>query len=363
MKGGVYRYGKRWCVRYGRDVQRWFRGEQEAERFLTRLRYDDDHGQFDPLDWKARSPYAFGYLAEQYLEEKLAQGLRAPGKVKLHINRAADYFGESNVKNIKRRDIKAWLGSLEVKDKTKANYVSTLANFFKWCVDEEIIGAHQVPTIPKVEYELAYRRIISLEVQSQIVDWIAENEDEKVWLAIDMLRTYVALRPGDFRNVREVDVSLQQAALIIWRPTKSKQGRKVVPLIEEHIRAAADFKQRYPAHPDMPFFRHHKPNRGGVRPDDPWGHEVMYRAWKRACKSLGVEGVDLYGGTRHSSTTALALELGGDEVKKVTQHGSSKAFARYCQAENVATMPATTRLREMQGVTKVLQLKKESNND
>ena len=48
------------------------------------------------------------------------------------------------------------------------------------------------------------------------------------------------------------------------------------------------------------------------------------------CKRLGVEGVDLYGGTRHSSARALLKKYSPDEIKRYgTLHRTSKAFERY----------------------------------
>jgi hypothetical protein len=37
----------------------------------------------------------------------------------------------------------------------------------------------------------------------------------------------------------------------------------------------------------------------------PFGEKYLYKWWKRTCANLGIEDVDLYSGTRHSSATAL----------------------------------------------------------
>ena len=49
--------------------------------------------------------------------------------------------------------------------------------------------------------------------------------------------------------------------------------------------------------------------------------------------NLGVEDVDLYGGTRHSSTTALREHYTFEEVKEATVHATNKAFERYYQMD------------------------------
>jgi hypothetical protein len=49
---------------------------------------------------------------------------------------------------------------------------------------------------------------------------------------------------------------------------------------------------------------------------------------------LGViEGVDLYGGTRHSTATALGRELSPEQIKAGTLHKTNQAFKRYFQSK------------------------------
>jgi hypothetical protein len=64
-----------------------------------------------------------------------------------------------------------------------------------------------------------------------------------------------------------------------------------------------------------------------------FGPRYLYRWWKRACKEVGVEDVDLYGGTRHSTVTALSKSLTPEEIKKGTMHSTNKAFERYFQKQ------------------------------
>ena len=44
--------------------------------------------------------------------------------------------------------------------------------------------------------------------------------------------------------------------------------------------------------PDLYFFRHGKGYLGGQR----FGKDLLYQHWKRACRNLGIENVDLYMG-------------------------------------------------------------------
>jgi hypothetical protein len=54
----------------------------------------------------------------------------------------------------------------------------------------------------------------------------------------------------------------------------------------------------------------------------------------KACKNLGIEGVDLYGGTRHSSARALRQYCSPEEIRRATMHSTNKAFERYFQMES-----------------------------
>jgi hypothetical protein len=53
----------------------------------------------------------------------------------------------------------------------------------------------------------------------------------------------------------------------------------------------------------------------------------------KACTNLGIDGVDLYGGTRHSSARALRMHRTPEEIKRATMHTTNKAFERYFQIE------------------------------
>ena len=50
--------------------------------------------------------------------------------------------------------------------------------------------------------------------------------------------------------------------------------------------------------------------------------------------NLGIEGVDLYGGTRHSSASALRAYRTPEEIRRATMHSTNKAFNRYFAMES-----------------------------
>ena len=113
--------------------------------------------------------------------------------------------------------------------------------------------------------------------------------------------------------------------------------------------------------PQVKFFRHH----GGVsgcRDGQLFGGKLFYKWWKRACTDLGIEDLDLYGGTRHSTTTALAKAVGKDGARKASQHETNKAFDRYCQAHEDNTFQYV-KIAETLKKGEVIEFKKKGMNE
>jgi hypothetical protein len=67
----------------------------------------------------------------------------------------------------------------------------------------------------------------------------------------------------------------------------------------------------------------------GVVEGAPFGIKYFYKWWVKACANLGIEGVDLYGGTRHSSVRALREFHSPEEIKRAAMSETNKAFERY----------------------------------
>jgi len=102
----------------------------------------------------------------------------------------------------------------------------------------------------------------------------------------------------------------------------------------------------------MPFSRHIK-SRGG------FGVNLLRKAWRRAAEKVGLFGVSLYPGTKHTTATETAQLL----CKQAALEASgltNKAFERYCQAEKDSAFETVTALREqMTGKVIKLDIKKD----
>ncbi|MCP4141927.1 MAG: hypothetical protein GY755_16905, partial [Chloroflexi bacterium] len=134
-------------------------------------------------------------------------------------------------------------------------------------------------------------------------------------------------------KIKEKDIDLNHGVLTIYYPTKSKNKIKTVRLLDHHIDGFKELKKDFSALPQVSFFRHH----GGiksVKPNQVFGQKYFKKWWDKACHELGVIGLDLYGGTRHTTTTEIARQAGSDNARKASAHETNKAFDRYCQFQD-----------------------------
>lgn len=324
---------KKFIVRFGRHIQRQFNNYKDAARFLNGLRFKTDEGTFDVKDYSSDKPYSFYLQSEKYLKRK--RNLKSFKEKKRHIKVAQEYFIEANVKYITAADIDDYLFDIEnISEKTRANYASCLHDFFKWIKKRGVIK--DVPDFPVIDFELGWRTLTDRETQQAILDKVYEMtgaKNPKVWFGIELLSTYVNLRPGDLFKIREKDIDLKYGDITIHYPTKKKNNLKTVRLIPEHVEIFKQLKEEFKAVPELLFFRHH----GGVKSvkvNQPFGEKYFYKAWKAACEKLNVDGLDLYGGTRHTSTTEIKKRAGEKNAKEATEHGTDRAFRRYCQYQS-----------------------------
>jgi len=306
-----------------------------AAQFLNGLRFKTCEGTFDPRDYQASKPYSFINLSKKYLKRK--QHLKSYKEARRHIEVAQDYFGDRNVKEINGADIEDYLYSIEgISEKTRANYMSRISDFWKWILRRQVINLAQMPVFPEIKYELGYRTITDMDTQEAIIQKVFDMTSDlnpKIWLGIDLLASYVNLRPGDLLKLREADVDMVHGELTFHYPTKRKNKLKKTRLLDHHIEIIAELKEMHPALPGVLFFRHH----GGVqsvKSDQPFGPKYLKTRWDDACRALGIEGLDLYGGTRHTTTTEIARRAGTANARKASAHETNKAFDRYCQYQD-----------------------------
>lgn len=323
---------RKYVVRYGKITKR-FNNYPAALQFITGLRFQEGSGQFDARDYQVKGkPLAFDKLADEWL--KVKEGQVRPGSMpplRNAIRRASAMWGESNIKSIKYAQIEDLFKNLVLASKTKKNTMDALKQFWVWVAER-----YDIPYIkrwPRLgPSEMKFRKTVSIFDQEAILNEVyklASPTRIRAWIGIKWLCTYISIRPGEMIKLREGDIDRQRGLLIVPSPIAKERRPKVIPLLDEDREILA----RLPlAFPEMPFFRHEM-NAGTKDAGKKFGPNRFYRDWKTACAALGLEGVDLYGGTKHSTAMGLRDVATYEEVRKMTGHTTNKAFDRYLQLE------------------------------
>lgn len=316
---------------YFKSVSKRFKSYEEAARFLTGLRFKADEGSYKAKDYRGDLPLSFRKLAEQWLKLQKPEVKPATfSKNKCHLNKAVDYWNDRNVSSFKKRDFQLFLNdSLEgYSSKSKHNYLADIKQFFQWLLDNDDL--EKMPKFPKINFTLARRNTIDKETQDRIIDEVyrlAKPVNIKIFIGIRFLACYFNTRPGELLQVKEKDIDLEQKRILIRH---SKTGEeKFIFLLPQDVELLQDFPKGIgDLYKDLYFFRH---TRGikGVQENKRFGKHFFYDYWKRACKNLGIENVDLYGGTRHSSVQGLRKFLSPEQIKLASGHTTNKAFERY----------------------------------
>lgn len=312
-------------------TERRFTNYDEAQRFLVGLRFKIQEGSFDARDYKTDNPLGFSNLAARWLEIKQEQiAEKSWNNLNNYINKASALWGNRNIKDIGYAEIEDFLfkSLKDLSSKSRANASSVLHSFWIWLGRRRILHASQIPDWPEVSFELSFRKTITKDAQESVLSElqkISAPVNPRIWIACKWLSTYFSIRPGELIAIKEGEIAIDgdEGYLVIPHPKEKKP--KIVPLIDEDI---ALIKSLPRAFPDLPFFRHTR-SIGGCKQGEQFGPRYLYKWWKKACANLKIYGVDLYGGTRHSTVIHLGQWFTPEELKAASFHSTNKAFERY----------------------------------
>jgi integrase len=332
-------------VKFGRRTSRRFNNYKygNARQFLEGLRFKKYEGSYDHRDYEKDSPLSLCVQSKRWLLTKQGKSKKYLSNLNRWMEMAKSEWGpRRNVKDVRYGDIEDLVLRQSVSDKTKADMVACYSQFFKWIAKRE---GTRPPEMPEIEYKLGWRNLIDMETQKRIIDEVERIcPNPRVWIGIKWLATYVAIRPQEMWLLKEKHINID--GYIVLPPDITKEGTpKLVPMLEEDIEL---YESLPTSLPDLPFFRRHR----GKWVKNPCQHissRAFYRWWKKACSNLGIENVDLYGGTRHSSTSALSEYFTEDEIQDSTQHKTNKAFRRYFRANAEPKRNIYTKISQLRG--------------
>lgn len=342
------------CTARFKGAHRTYDKYDEAFRFLNGLRWQDDNKSFDIRDWQKDQPLGFNTLAKQWLQIRKNQ-VRCYRNLTYHIRLASDCLGNRNIRDVQYSALEDFFHSLptSLSGKTKKNIFTTLHSFFVWIKKREGI---EIPEFPEIKYELGWRNTVTKEVQEQIIEEvkrISYHINPKIWFGIFLLACFPRVRPGELRLVKEGDIDINLG--IIWiRHTKEGKEKKIF-LLEEDIKFV---KSCQTALPHIPFFRH-LPKRKGVsrkyyeKSGGIFGPDLFLKWWNRACAILGVKGVPLYPGTKHSTATAALDQMTPEEVQLYLTGHASNSFYRYLIIDRQRQVEASRKIRPKADVVRL----------
>ncbi len=349
---------KKFIIRFGRSLTKRCSSYEEAERFLTGLRFENDKGTFDIRDYRKENPLGFENLANKWLDQKKRTNVKAK-TIQSYTNfmdKAIEAWGQRNIKTIGTGEVEDFLladhinprTKRPISDKTRHNMKSCLHQFFSWACRREKTLVQ--PEFPEITFELGWRNIVTIEKQQAIIEEvkrISYDIEPKVWLGIKLLATYIKIRPGEMRNVRERDINLESGFIHIPHPKEgSKKQGKFAFLDEEDIALIKSCPRSID--PNLFFFRH-EVKRSGVKAGEQFGPKYFKKWWDKACENLGIKGVDLYGGTKHSTATALGASLTPEQIKRGgTGSATNKAFERYFQPRRAESEIVVSEIKQLQ---------------
>ena len=333
----------KFIVRYGRKICKRFTSYEAATQFLTGLRFQEGSGQFDARDYQVKAkPLSFGRLAEEWLEVKRATlRPKAHQPVRNAMEKAGKAWGDANVKSITYAHIEDFINGLQAAPKTKKNTLDALKQFWKWAeVRYDIKPMKAWPNLGAIEMKM--RKTISTAEQEMVLTKVKEMagpHQQKIWLAIKWLMVYNNVRPGELVFLVEGNMDYETGLLLLPSNTKERKP-KFIELLDDDIELLNLFPKE---HPSMPFFRH----MGGPYAGQQFGPQLLWKYATKAAEAMGIQGVDLYGMTKHSTVTNMLEVATPDEIMETTGHETSKAFRRYLQV-------AGKRVKEIRSRRKLL---------
>lgn len=365
-------YANRFKLKF-KDICRRFSSYRDATDYLTGLRFKVNENTFDHRDYQTSNPLSFSNLVDKYISKNPKKvDYKQMNNIKNFLGRAKDEWKDRNIKTIRYADIEDFLDKQkmlcdkdqpqekqrDIRSKTRHEIRSCLHCFWTWLVKREEIKPHEMPSFPTVTYELGWRNIVDKDTQEAILDEIyriSHHINPRIYIGIRWLATYIAIRPAELLSIQEKDIIITEGYITIRdsKPMKKEGKVKPIPMTDEDMEVLRSSARAFP---DLHFFRHNEASakRGGNRakPGDRFGEKYLYKWWKRACKNLGIDDVCMYGGTKHSSATALADEFSPEQIIKATMHDTNKAFLRYCQTrpEHVKKLYESTRKKKGQSV-------------
>lgn len=304
---------------------------KRAERLLSHIRYEMDHGTFNPADYSKQprtilqfENYAASWLERQWL--MVRQGQRAAEYIKsvesylrTHL---VPFFGTRPLKDVYEGPIEDFLVQLppHLSPKTQYNILAALKKILNDAYRRREIG--RVPVFPRMELKEPEIKWLDQEQQQTVLTEITDP----IMRAFFQFLMQTGCRHGEARALRWERINMKEGLVVIaaamdgevYRESTKEKNIRVLPLPDatlEMLRSLPRSISGYVFAPrGKPINRHH-----------------AWIVWNRAAKKLGIE-VRPYQGTRHSLASQLVndgVSLG--VVQDILGHKTPEMVRRYAK--------------------------------
>ena len=222
-------------------------------------------------------------------------------------------------------DWSLWLADRNIGPKTRRNVMGGFHSFMSWLRRRGAIK--EVPEVPWPKAPEHQPRILSPEAQDALLEAIPA-ERRGIFLAMALM----GLRPGEARALDAADY--REGCLFVdkavkgprrdspIRGTKSGKGKRLpVPeVLEEWIPEWVPPDARLQR---APLFVN--PSHG-----ERWTPSSIRRTWEAACREVGIEGISVYEGCKHSfATEAIARGVPERHLQTYLGHADVRSTRRY----------------------------------
>jgi len=180
-------------------------------------------------DFDKNKPDVFRKYSEIYLKEK--SHLKTANRVEKHISVINEFFGEIQIDQLKRSDVKEWIQlQLEnVVPKTVSNYLTSVRGVIDIAIDKEVIK-HNVAT--GIKLPTHYSEDIE-PFSEQEVRLLFDNANEflRLYLAIGF---YTGMRTGEILGLMYSDIDFDKKVIYVKRSIS--EGKVTTPKTRSSIR-------------------------------------------------------------------------------------------------------------------------------
>ncbi len=234
MEHPQYIWTKDCRVKFDQEHFKRFPTVLDAEKHLTYLRGQVNHGTYDSRDWRKDEPLSFRSQRERFVLSK-KKGAISPKQIR-HITyvlkKAGKNWDRLSIKDIAEGEIEDFFDEDHgIGNKTQSNWKSVLTDFWAWVVRRERRKSKiEMPEFPDIKFKMEKRMVVSMEDQADIIKElkrISWDINLRIWLGIWLMSWYPKVRPGEMRNVLEGHINLSDKWIVFPDPRKGFQNISV----------------------------------------------------------------------------------------------------------------------------------------